>query len=216
MHIYQFRQLAGQEIVDYNLIKNALKRYSHPRGKISEWIRKSELIRVKKGLYIFGQAASQEPYSLEVLANLIYGPSALSLNYALYYYGLIPERVQTITSITNKRNKIFNTPIGCFTYHYLSPEKYAIGIQLLTIGNGINFLIATPEKALCDVVSLTIKGITFKSKQDIERFILDDLRLDETELKKLDNDLIKEISHVYGNTRLNYFVTHYLMWKKIK
>ena len=55
------------------------------------------------------------PISTEILANLIYGPSSISLDYALYYYGLIPEHVRVVTSITPQRNKIFNTPIGQFT-----------------------------------------------------------------------------------------------------
>ena len=61
----------------------------------------------KKGLYIFGKSVALQPYSKEVLANLIYGPSAISLSYALSYYGLIPERVHIVTSITNNRIKTF-------------------------------------------------------------------------------------------------------------
>jgi predicted transcriptional regulator of viral defense system len=92
VNIFELRKLIGQEIADYNMIISSLHQYSHPRRNISEWIKKGELIRVKKGLYVFGPKASQGPYSIEVLANLIYGPSALSMQYALYYHGLIPEQ----------------------------------------------------------------------------------------------------------------------------
>ena len=212
MNIYELRQQVEQEVIDYNILNSALSHYSHPRGKISAWLKSGELIRVKKGLYVFGPKASRGPASLAVLANLIYGPSAISLHYALNYYGLIPERVHTVTSITNKRNKQFNTPLGEFTYHYLSPEKYAIGIDLLETTNKTHFLIATPEKALCDLIALGIKDVSIHSEKDLENFLFDDLRIDEVELRKLDNSQLIEITNVYRNTRLKQFITHYLKW----
>ena len=212
MNIYELRDKIGQEIVDYNQLKDALKDYVHPRGKISNWIRNGELIRVKKGLYVFGRSIARGPFSLEVLANLIYGPSAISLNYALSYYGLIPESVHTITSITNKRNKTFDTPIGRFTYRYLSAEKYAIGLQLLTLNNDTNFLIATPEKALCDVIIFTAKNIKFKSQQDVENFLLHDMRIDENALREMDLKLLDEITYTYRNVRLKQFTKYFKKW----
>ncbi len=212
MNIYELRDKIGQEIVDYNQLKDVLKNYTHPRGKISDWIRRGELIRVKKGLYVFGQAVARAPFSLEVLANLIYGPSAISLNYALSYYGLIPESVHTITSITNKRNKEFETPIRRFTYRYLSDEKYAIGIQLLTPNKNTNFLIATPEKALCDIIALASKNLIIKSQQDLTDFLLNDLRIDEDGVRAMNLSLISEITHKYRNARLSQFTKYLKKW----
>ena len=212
MNIYELRQQVGQDPVDYNTLMSILSAYRHPRGKISTWLKSGELIRVKKGLYVFGSKASQGSPSLEVLANLIYGPSAISLHYALSYYGLIPERVHTVTSITNMRNKQFSTPLGEFTYHHLSREKYAIGITLIEIPDRINFLIAAPEKALCDLIALETKNISFHTEQDIKHFLFDDLRIDDIELRKLDKDLMLKISNLYRNTRLKQFMTHYLKW----
>ncbi len=212
MNIYELRQRIDQEVIDYNVLMSAISHYSHPRGKISVWLKSGELVRIKKGLYVFGPQLGQGPASLEVLANLIYGPSALSLHYALNYYGLIPERVHTVTSITNKRNKQFTTPLGEFTYHYLSPEKYAIGINLLETANKTHFLIASPEKALCDLIALEIKNVEFHSNQDIEYFLFDDLRIDNIELRKLDTKQMLAISDVYHNLRLKQFMTHYLKW----
>jgi len=212
MNIYELRQKIGQEVIDYNTLMSVLNHYSHPRGKISVWLKSGELIRVKKGLYIFGPKASQGPASLEVLANLIYGPSAISLHYALNYHGLIPERVHTVTSITNKRNRQFNTPLGEFTYHYLNSEKYAIGIDLLETANKTHFLIATPEKALCDLITLETKNISFHSGRDVGHFLFDDLRIDDDEFRKLDKNQMIEIANAYHNVRLRQFMTHYLKW----
>jgi len=209
MNIYELRQLVGQEIVDYNQLKAALKGYAQPRKKISQWIRSGELTRVKKGLYVFGQASARGPYSLELLANLIYGPSAISLNYALAYYGLIPEQVRTITSITNKRNKEFNTPVGLFSYRYLSYERYAIGIQLMSFENKMHFLIATPEKALCDLITLALKDMDFRSEEDVERYLLEDLRIDDDALKEFNRELLSEIGRRYRSRRLSQFLKYF-------
>ncbi|MEM1244661.1 MAG: hypothetical protein AAGG80_07595, partial [Pseudomonadota bacterium] len=120
MNIETLRKLAGKEEIDYQFIVSALAGYARPRDKISNWLKSGQLIRVKKGLYIFGKSVALQPYSKEVLANLIYGPSAISLTYALSYYGLIPERVDVITSVTNKRHKSFATCIGEFSYYALN------------------------------------------------------------------------------------------------
>jgi hypothetical protein len=211
MHIHELRKRIGQEIIDYNMLISILSDYSHPRGKISQWLKNGDLIRIKKGLYVFGPNIRQAPYSLEVLANLIYGPSAISLQYALHYYGFIPERVQVVTSITNKRNKHFATPLGEFTYHYLSPAKYAIGIDLLT-HNQTNFLMATPEKALCDLITLEIKNISIQSINDLENFLFADLRMDEVLIRQLDVKHLQEIGRVYHQARLSRFIKYYLKW----
>src|SRR5439155_24771651 len=106
----------GREEFDHSLLASALSSYSGVRQKINELLKSGTIVRVKKGLYVFGPEVRQNPICKETLANLIYGPSCISLEYALSHHGLIPERVETITSVTPKKNKEFNTPIGRFTY----------------------------------------------------------------------------------------------------
>ncbi len=202
MHISKLRKLLGQEIVDYQLLLSALSSYAKPRDKITSWLKNGDLIRVKKGLYIFGKDAALTPYSPEILANLIYGPSAISLNYALSFYGLIPERTVTVTSITNKRDKTFVTPIGDFTYRYLTPKKYFVGIELFNLNEQSNFLIASPEKALCDHIYLTDKNIKLISTADVEHYLQNDLRIQEEALRELRNNLLSEIVNTYQDKRL--------------
>lgn len=208
MNIYEIRRLVDSEIVDFNQLTALLHEYAHPRGKITQWLRAGELIRVKKGLYVFGRSVRLNPYCLESLANLIYGPSAISLQYALSYYGLIPEAVHTITSITSKRNKAFNTPVGEFTYAYLHPRKYAMGIQLKTLPDNTRFLIASPEKALCDIVALSAKNLHITCEEEVNTFLFDDLRMDEDAFKALSMSHFKEIADAYHNFRLNRFVRY--------
>lgn len=204
---------AGREEIDYQFLLSMLAEYAHPRDKISAWLKSGELIRIKKGLYIFGRQSALTPYSPEVLANLIYGPSAISLNYALAFYGLIPERVTTITSITNKRNRAFSTPVGQFTYTYLNPIKYPVEIELAEHSKQTHFLIASPEKALCDHIHLTDKKIKLATLEDVDRYLLYDLRMDESALHTFRVGKLKSISKVYEDKRLD-LVTSYIKKRK--
>ncbi len=112
--------------------------------KINELLKAGVITRVKKGLYVFASEYNQAPVCKEVLANLIYGPSCLSLEYALSYHELIPERVETMTSVTPKRDKQFQTPLGLFTYRYLAIDKYPHGIKQVWIDSQHPVLMAIP------------------------------------------------------------------------
>ncbi len=214
MNIAKLRKLLDREEIDYQLLLSALSDYAHPRDKITSWLKTGELIRVKKGLYIFGKEAALSPFSPEILANLIYGPSAISLNYALSFYGLIPERTTTITSITNKRDKKFGTPVGDFTYRYLTPQKYAIGIEIFSLNEKSHFLIASPEKALCDHIYLTDKKITLTTLSEVRHYLLNDLRVQEAGLDQFRNDLLSEIVSIYQDKRLVILETYIKGLKK--
>lgn len=208
MRIHNLRKAVKNEEIDYIMLKSLLADYAHPRTKISALLKSGSLIRIKKGLYIFGPELALGPYSKEVLANLIYGPSSISLEYALAFYGLIPERVETITSVTNKRDKEFTTPIGHFSYRYLNPERYSIGITQIKLDETHNVLIATPEKALADKIVLSSPNLTIEDQKDIEAYLFEDLRLDEDRLYTLKIGRLQEISKVYSQKNLTSIVRH--------
>lgn len=214
MKIELIRKNAGKEEIDYQFLLSMLSEYSHPRDKISAWLKSGDLIRIKKGLYIFGKNVALTAFSLEVLANLIYGPSAISLNYALAYYGLIPEKVTTVTSIVSKRNKLFSTPVGEFTYQYLNPQKYPLGIELAQDANRNHFLIASPEKALCDYVYLVDRKVRLKTLDEVDAYLLHDLRIDENALKLLRINQFSRISDLYADARLNLLTEFIKKWKR--
>ena len=196
------RNLAKIEEFDYNFIKNILYKYKNPRVKINNLLKKGEIIRVKKGLYVFGPKLSRGPYFKETLANLIYGPSYISLEYALSFYGLIPERVETVTSVTNKRKKIFNTPVGIFSYRYINPSIYSYGITLYELDKYHSILIATKEKALSDMLYF-LDEMTDEAR--IKTYLFDDLRMDREEVTDFNLDRVKRLAGLYGhNVNLFY------------
>ena len=94
----QMRLQLGREVFDYQQLIGCLAHLRKPRDKIARLLAEEQIVRIRKGLYAFGSLYRRESLSREVLANLIHGPSYVSLDYALGYYGLIPERVSTVTS----------------------------------------------------------------------------------------------------------------------
>jgi hypothetical protein len=91
---------------DYIALTDALSGYANPRNQISKLIRNGEIIRVKKGIYIFGPNVGAAPFSHAILAHWIDGPAYLSCETTLAYYGLIPERVEATISMTPKKERL--------------------------------------------------------------------------------------------------------------
>lgn len=189
------------EEFDYESLMQTLKHYKKPRDAITRFLRDGSIIRVKKGLYVFGENYRRGVICKESLANLIYGPSYISLEYALSYYGLIPERVEQITSMTPLRSKTFQTPVGIFDYVHLLPRKMAVGVTVVEADSHHQFLIATPEKALADRISF-YKNLT--STQDVRSLVCGGLRIEEEMLAKLRIPLLKEIEQIYRNPAVTY------------
>jgi len=143
------------------------------------------LVPVRKGLYIVGPSLhtyKPEPF---LLANHILGPSYISTDAALSYYGLIPERVYELSSMTTKASRVFNTAIGKFTYTRLPLPYYAFGIRREKLADKAFVLMASPEKALFDKV-ITTAGRILRSKKATLAWLLEDLRIDENSLKEFD------------------------------
>ena len=188
------------EVFDFQVLMDVLNMYRKPRDVVTRLLSDGIIIRIKKGLYCFGDALRRRPVSREYIANLIYGPSYVSLEYAMYYHGLIPEQVHTITSVTSKRSKGFNTPLGEFSYRMLSKDRYAVG-QILDSTEETAFLIATPEKALIDKV-WTDSRFDGTRILEFRQYLMDDLRIEMETLGELDSNLMREICDVYGSAKI--------------
>ncbi|NGX38514.1 MAG: hypothetical protein K1000chlam2_01688 [Chlamydiae bacterium] len=192
----KIRKKAKTEEIDYLFLMDCLSSYKQPRDKLTTLLKNHQLIRVKKGLYIFGKEYQQRLYSLEVLANLIYGPSYISFEYALAYYNLIPETVLRVTSACAKRIKHFRTPVGEFMYYYVSLQKFPSGITWKSIDEHTHFLIATKEKALADYLA-RIK--TFANQEDLLLYLIEGMRIESKNLFSLKSSLVDEIAYAYQN-----------------
>lgn len=173
-----------------HLILDLLQDYNRPNDKISELIKSGDLISLKRGLYISGKnldLPQPEPF---LIANHLRGPSYISLESALSHWGMIPERTYEISSVTIKTSKIYHTPVGRYSYSTVPKPYFSYGIKSIPLINGHYFLIASPEKALCDKIVLT-SNVNLRSMSQTQDFLIDDLRIDELILRELNLSLIE-------------------------
>lgn len=192
------------EELGYGFVMDCLKGYKNPRLKLHHLLKIGALIRVKKGLYVFGKHFARGGYSVEVLANMIYGPSYVSLEWACQYHRLIPERVTVFTSVTTQRTKRFQTPIGLFTYDHLALDAYSNGAEILTLSDKQQVLIASKEKALIDL--LVVRRGFFSSKKHFKETLFEDLRVEEEDFAKFNLELLKAIYEAHPHSASKYLI----------
>jgi len=195
---------APGEVIDYGFVMDCLKTYKYERGKLHDLLKSGALIRVKKGIYIFGPKIAKRPYAPEVVANMIYGPSYVSLEWACQYYRLIPERVTTITSVTIKRSKEFHTPLGLFTYDHQSLDVFSAGSTYVKFSETAQALIATKEKALVDL--LVMRRGLFKSMKHFRETLFDDLRVEEEDIADLNQGQLKELYKARPHSAIKFLM----------
>ena len=195
------REQIGREEFDYPALMAALSGYANPRDKVTSLLRRGVIIRVKKGLYVFGGASRRRPYSRELLANLIYGPSFVSMDYALAYHGLIPERVEAVTSVTLKRGRSFDTPVGAFVYRQVPEDYFPLGMDRVEQGD-VAFLIAVPERALADKVR-DDRGHPLRSSGDAAAYLFENLRIVRDAAAGMDPDFLEELAEAACSRKIS-------------
>lgn len=173
--------------ISRHLILELLNGYKSPNDKISELLKSKALISIRRGLYIIGPGMdlpAPEPF---LIANHLRGPSYVSLESALSFWNMIPERAHEIASVSLKTSKVYTTPVGRFSYKQLKPPYYSYGIKSVQFSTKQSMLIASREKALCDKIVLT-SGINLRSIKQTQEFLLEDLRIEREELRTLDKE----------------------------
>jgi len=165
-------------------------------SQLSRWVASGRLTRLRRGLYVVAEPyASRRPYPFEV-ANALVAPSYVSMEYALGWYGIIPEAVFTVTSVTTGRAGAFTTPFGRFAYRHVRPG-YFWGYDLVPLLSGPPALqpqayVASPEKALLDL-------LYFRRRAD-DTALLAELRLGLED--RMDAGKLLEMSKRAGQPRL--------------
>lgn len=187
--LQRIRNLSSQPLT-HQLLSSLLKDYRRPNDKIHELISAGIIEPVKKGLYLPSAKLSETRTEPFLLANHMLGPSYVSFDSALSYYGLIPERVFEVASATTKASRRFDTPTGVFSFTRMPLPYYSFGIRQIEVGENQNALIATPEKALFDKI-INTAGLKLRSKIAASEYLIDNLRMDEDQLKQLDAQVMK-------------------------
>jgi len=202
MNIIEIKKQISTPVFSHEILEDILiSQISNVNAKISYMVNKGELTRLKKGLYTFGEDYQTTSIDMISIANILYAPSYVSFDYALSYYGLIPERVYEITSATMRMKKEFNTPLGRFTYKPVPLQAYALGVDWIYDDINGGKLIATLEKALCDKIRFD-KGLGRLSQNNLAIYLEFDLRIDMDQLYTLDAELILVIATAYKSSNL--------------
>lgn len=177
--------------IDFNTLGNVLSTYRYPKDKVSQMEKNGELIRLKKGLFIVSPDIHRMKISKELVANHLYGPSYISFETALSFYKLIPERVYSTRSMTLKRSRSFSTSLGNFDYVSAPKDYYQIGIRQQIVNDRYAYLIASPEKAICDMIIAT-SGIRLQSVKAMQIYLEEDLRIDFSSVATFDKEIIRQ------------------------
>ncbi|MEI3455453.1 MAG: hypothetical protein V8R28_00560 [Bacteroides cellulosilyticus] len=186
------RQLSeiGTIPVTTSIIESLYPELKSANKKVTWLEKQGVIIRLKRGLYVVNPEHSGKTLSSELIANHLYTPSYISMSTALRYYGLIPEAVYVHQSMTVKHSRSFQTPVGSYDYKYISREAFSIGVRSMHKGD-YAFLIASPEKALCDLIANSSKA-NLRYMKDVEIYLEQDIRMDMDEFYKMDETIFKD------------------------
>jgi hypothetical protein len=179
-------------LFDMTVVRNFLPKASEGARKVlvHRAVRAGEVIRLKPGLFLLRpdyRKTEPHPY---VVAALLHAPSHISLETALAYHGLIPEAVFQVASVTAARSRTFNTPIGRFTFQRVPARDPRAGVQIVRLGLGGWAFIASPLRAIADIVCLRP---SIQWARDGCGFLTESLRIEEEDLAGIDFSLCDEI-----------------------
>lgn len=156
--------------------------------------RDKQVIRLKRGLYVCSPKVTGIPLSTELIANHLYTPSYVSMSSALRYYGLIPEQVYVMQSMTLKHSRDFDTPVGRYEYTHIPKGAFSIGLSSIR-KTGYAFVIATPEKALCDLVANS-PGVNLRYPKDAAIYLEEDIRMDLNDFRQMNPAILEAYAKV--------------------
>ena len=150
------------------------------RNQLERWRVRKLLIKLRRGAFLLNTTDRKGDPSRTYIANQLYGPSYVSLEYALQFYGLIPERVNDLTSVTTRKTMRFTNEIGTFIYQHIKPKVFR-AFKMLKDETGLVFFIAEPEKALIDFFYLNLN----KLQTEDEKIFEESYRLQNLEVLKM-------------------------------
>ena len=187
---YKELKALGNVPIGIEVLQSLYADYRSPNMHIAMLEKKGVLIRLKRGLYVVSPEISGKELSVGLIANHLYGPSYVSLHWALRRYGLIPERVYSVTSVTTRHTREFENSLGRFTYKGVSKDYFPIGIKIQEEA-GVNYLMASPEKALCDML-MQEKYVPDQSMSRLGVFFEEDMRIDIDDLRQMNPEIIRQ------------------------
>lgn len=179
----------------FGLVSELKKQYKAPKNKLLSLEKQGQILRVVKGLYETDKSASPL-----LLSSAIYGPSYISFETALSYWGWIPERVTAITAATfgKNRTKRFDSSYGTFLYRDIPKAAFPYEVYIKTEGSR-SFLIAGKEKCLCDTLW---RESSLGSEKRLKEYLFENLRIEEDAFYSADFSIIFDLCDLYNSANL--------------
>ena len=165
------------------------------RNQLTQWRKQGLLICVKKGLYILNETDRKINPSRLFIANQLLSPSYISTEYAFSFYGLIPEKVEDVTSITTKKTTFFQNVFGTFRYQHISIPTF-IGFREVRDEANLPFFIAEPEKAIVDFFYLHLSNFQRDDKN------IFGLSYRFQNVSELNRKRLKDSARIFGSRKL--------------
>ncbi len=167
-------------------------------------VKHGEVLRLKPGQYCLApEYRKSEPHPF-VVAGILHSPSHISLESSLSHHGLIPEAVFGVSSVTTMRSRCFRTPLGEFTFKRVPAKNPGSGVSAVDLGSDNWAFIASPLRAIADLVYLR-KDVHWD--QDGLDFLTHSLRIEEEDLRLLPLDQLDALQESLTNRRVGRYLT---------
>jgi predicted transcriptional regulator of viral defense system len=171
-------------------------------NRFADWKKKGFIFKLRRGVYAMGKLEGEAKPS--VLASKIYAPSYISLEMALWQYGIIPDVVSTVTSVTTRKTASFQNAFGNFSYQKIKKAAFG-GYETRRDENGISYNFALPEKALVDFFYLN-RNIVGGSKEQFKSYRFDD------EFSGYNRQKMLKYAKAFGNKKVLFLAQEFLKY----
>lgn len=201
MNYHEFRsRIAHYPYFRSNIFGQLTPKIDLLRSQLVGWVKKGYVYELKRGIYTLNDDDRKAKLTPDAIASILYSPSYITLEYALSFYQMIPERVTVITLVTTKKTQQFSNRFGHFTYRHIKKSCFQGFVQRADeFGNP--FLIATPEKALLDYIYFHPTG----TKKVEKNWFKESLRLQN--IKILDMKKLHQFAKLFQQKKLMNYLT---------
>lgn len=180
----------------------SFKNRDYAKMIVSRYSKKGEIVRLKKGLYVSRKYlnTAKAPFS-EFVANNLYKPSYLSLEYVLSEFNIITEMPKNFTSVSLSKTASFSSELGNFFYHKIKKDLFT-GFDVVR-KDGFIILKATKAKALFDFIYFRKNILT--NEDSIAELRIDKSNFSSKEWKELekyiDMDGSRKIKEIFNKLK---------------
>ena len=193
-------------LFDDSVVRNLFPDASEGAKKllVHRALKHGEVLRLKPGLYCLAPEYRKSNAHPFVVAAVLHSPSHVSLESALAYHGLIPEAVYTVSSVTSLRSRVFDTPLGHFSFQRVPAVNPRAGVEAIEVAREGWAFVATPLRALADLIYLR-KDVCWES--DGLAFLTESLRIEEEDLAEITTEEFEEVLAGMRNNRVRTYLT---------